>query len=256
MSLDLEGKTAVVTGSGQGIGRAVAHLLAAQGAAVIVNSRSAQSPDNTTTAADVTEEILASGGRARAVFADAGTMRGAGELIEAALESFGSVDILVNNAGVYPAARVEDMTEQTWDTVMNVNLKSTYATCHYAIPHMRSKGFGRVVNMISRAGLAGLASMTAYAASKAGVTGFTFALAKEVADAGITVNCVAPSAATERPERTAAERRARTGHTSFAAPSARTAEQIAPMVAYLVGDQGVGDQRPHLLCGGRAGVAL
>lgn len=236
MSSSLQGKTAIVTGSGQGIGRAVALLLAQQGAEVIVNSRNAQSRDDTSTAADVADEITAAGGRARAVFADVGTMRGAAELVDAALETFGSVVVLVNNAGVYPSVRVEDMTEDTWDTVMNMNLKSTYATAHYGLPHMKAGAGGRIINMISRAGLAGLPSMTAYAAAKAGVTGFTFGLAKKVLGDGITVNCVAPSAATMRTQRTAGVRRAGRGRAKFAPPEQRAPEHIAPAIIYLASD--------------------
>jgi NAD(P)-dependent dehydrogenase (short-subunit alcohol dehydrogenase family) len=230
------GTTAIVTGSGQGIGRAIALFLAQRGAAVVVNSRTAQSRDDTSTAADVADEIAAAGGRVKPVFADVGTMHGAAELVEAAVETFGSIDILVNNAGVYPSVRAEEMTEDTWDMVMNVNLKATYATAHYALPYMRARSGGRVINMISRAGLAGVPAMTAYSAAKAGVIGFTFALAKEVAGDGITVNCVSPSAATVRTQRTDAARRAATGQAEFPSAEQRSSAHIAPAVAYLASD--------------------
>ncbi len=234
------GKTAIVTGSGQGIGRAIALFLAQRGAAVVVNSRNAQSRDDTSTAADVADEIAAAGGRVKPVFTDVGTMRGAAELVEAAVETFGSIDILVNNAGVYPSVRAEDMTEDTWDVVMKVNLKAAYATAHYALPHMKARGGGRVINMISRAGLAGVPAMTAYSAAKAGVIGFTFALAKEVVGDGITVNCVSPSAATVRTQRTDAERRAATGQAEFPPAEQRSSAHIAPAVAYLASDAASG----------------
>jgi NAD(P)-dependent dehydrogenase (short-subunit alcohol dehydrogenase family) len=146
---------------------------------------------------------------------------------------------LVNNAGAYPYVSVEEMTEDTWDTTMNVNLKATYATAHFAVAHMRARGGGRIINMISRAGLAGLPTMTAYSAAKAGVTGFTYGLAKELMEDGITVNCIAPSAATERSEREASTRRARTGHVKFAEVE-RTSEQVAPSVAFLAGEAAAG----------------
>jgi NAD(P)-dependent dehydrogenase (short-subunit alcohol dehydrogenase family) len=140
---------------------------------------------------------------------------------------------------VYPYVSVEEMTEDTWDMTMNVNLKAAYATAHFAVPHMRPRGSGRIINMISRAGLAGLPAMTAYSAAKAGVTGFTYGLAKELMEDRITVNCVAPSAATVRSERDAGTRRARTGHAKFA-EAERTSEQVAPSVAFLAGEAAAG----------------
>jgi len=102
------------------------------------------------------------------------------------------------------------MTEETWDATMGINLKATYATAHFAVPHMKAKGKGRIINMVSRAGLEGVATMTAYSAAKAGVMGFTFGLSKELKEHGITVNGIAPSAATDRSTRVASERWAAT----------------------------------------------
>ena len=228
----LTGKVAVVTGSGQGIGRAIALLLAAEGAAVVVNSRTAQSPDGTSTAADVAAEISAAGGRAEAVFVDAATMDGARSLVDGAAEIFGSVDIVVNNAGSWPTIRIDEMGESAWDEVMGVNLKSAYAMAHYAVPRMRKGGWGRILTVISRVGLVGAATMSAYSASKAGAMGLTFALAKELAGDGITVNCLAPTANTARSARTAAERHAMVGLV-VPASAERTPERIAPLAVYL-----------------------
>src|SRR4029453_14552299 len=116
-----------------------------------------------------------------------------------------------------------------------VNLKSAYATSHLAVPGMRAQGGGRIINVISRVGLAGTPGMTAYAASKAGGVGFTLALSKELFNDGITVNALAPTANTVRAQRTAAERHAMTGRVIPSSPN-RTPEHIAPIAAYLASD--------------------
>jgi 3-oxoacyl-[acyl-carrier protein] reductase len=231
----LSGRAAVVTGSGQSIGRSIALLLAQEGAAVVTNSRSAKSRDDTPTAHDTAEEIKAAGGRAIPVFADVGTMAGAAAVVDGCISEFGGLDILVNNAGFGATHRIADMTEAQWDAVLDVNLKACYATAHFAVPHMTDRRYGRILNVISRVGLAGSATMSAYAAAKAGAMGFTFALAKELAADGITVNCLAPTANTVRAQRTATERYAMTGRVIPGSPN-RTPDHVAPMVAYLVSE--------------------
>ena len=235
----LSGRAAVVTGSGQSVGRAIALLLAEEGAAVVTNSRSPTNHDDTPTAGDTAREIIAAGGRAIPVFADMGTMAGAGAVVDACVSEFGSVDILVNNAGFGATARIGDMTEAEWDRIVDVNLKACYATAHYAVPHMAERRYGRILNITSRVGFAGSASMSAYAAAKAGMVGLTVALAKELAPDGITVNCLAPTANSVRAQRSAAERYAMTGRVIPASPN-RTPEHVAPMVAYLVSDHASG----------------
>ena len=235
----LAGKAAVVTGSGQSIGRAIAQLLAAEGASVIVNSRTAVSRDDTPTAQDCADEINAAGGRAVAVFADVATMSGAARIVESCVEQFGGIDILVNNAGGGSTVRIEEMDETEWDRVIGMNLRGTYATAHYAVPHLKRRGGGRIINIISRVGLAGSATMSAYAAAKAGTVGFSFALAKELAADAITVNCVAPTANSVRAMRTAEERYAMIGRV-IPASSNRTPAHIAPLVAHLASDETAG----------------
>jgi len=235
----LAGKAAVVTGSGQSIGRAIAMLLAEEGAAVVVNSRTATSRDGTPTAADTAGEIVAAGGRAVPVFADVGTMDGAAAVVDGCHAEFGSVDIVVNNAGFGPTVRIAEMAEAEWDAALAANLKSCYATTHFAVPHMAEQGWGRIVNITSRVGLTGSPTMVAYAAAKAGMVGLTFALAKELASDGITVNCLAPTANTVRAQRTADERHALTGRVIPGSPN-RTPEHVAPMVVHLAGDHAAG----------------
>jgi NAD(P)-dependent dehydrogenase (short-subunit alcohol dehydrogenase family) len=166
-------------------------------------------------------------------------MEGASRIVETCVDEFGAIDILVNNAGGGSTVHVEEMDEGEWDRVLDMNLKGTYATVHYAVPHMKRKGSGRILNVISRVGLAGSPTMSAYSAAKLGVVGFTYAISKELAASGITVNCVAPTANTVRAQRTATERYAMTGRV-IPASANRTPEHIAPIVAHLVGDSTAG----------------
>lgn len=232
----LDGRVAVVTGSGQSIGRAVAELLALEGASVVVNSRTETSPDDTPTAADTVRDISAQGGRATAVFADVATMEGAQQAVEAAVTTFGRLDILVNNAGGGGVlSTIEALAEPDWDAVILANLKSQYACTHFAVPHLVKGGGGRIVNVGSIVGLLGMSQMTAYAAAKGGVLGLTMALAHELASSGITVNCVLPSAATDRNNRTRTEREALTGVVVPLTPD-RVPEAVAPLIAFLATD--------------------
>src|SRR5688572_13100331 len=153
-----KGKVAIVTGSGQSIGRAIAQLLAKEGARVVVNSRSEQSRDGTPTAGDTANEIKKEGGEAIAVFADASRMEGARKLVDAAAETYGKVDILVNNAGFPQAYKgIDELSEQEWDDILTGNLKSQYACIHFAAPLMKRNGSGRILNISSPIGLYGLA---------------------------------------------------------------------------------------------------
>jgi NAD(P)-dependent dehydrogenase (short-subunit alcohol dehydrogenase family) len=228
-----EGKVAIVTGSGQGIGQGLAVYLADHGAHVVTNSRSSTNSDGTTTASDTAAQIEQSGGRATAVFADVGTMAGCSKVVDAAMEITGRVDILINNAGWSgPVRPVGELTGDEWTETLNVNLTSQFGCCHFAVPAMLDAGWGRVVNVSSNVGLFGLGQMTPYAAAKAGSLGLTFALAHECAGTGITVNALLPTSSTIRTERSRAERQLRTGHT--VTPSAlRSPEAIAPLVGYL-----------------------
>ncbi|MGI2336573.1 MAG: 3-oxoacyl-[acyl-carrier-protein] reductase [Dehalogenimonas sp.] len=182
----LAGKTAVVTGAGRGIGRAVALQLAAEGAAVVLNSLS-DSADK------VAAEINLAGGTAVAVRGDVSRTDDVAALINAAVTSFGRLDILVNNAGITRDNLLLRMNEEDWDTVLDTNLKSVYLCCRAALkPLLKSRGSGRIINISSIIGLSGNAGQANYAASKAGIIGLTKSLAKELASRQITVNAVAP----------------------------------------------------------------
>ena len=182
----LEGKIAVITGAGRGIGAALARRFAAEGASVILNSLS-------DSAAKVAEDITASGGKAIAVQGDVSKADDVARIIEAAVATFGRIDILVNNAGITRDGLVMRMSEEDWDAVLDTNLKSVYLCCRAALrPMLKSRNGGRIINLSSVTGLAGNVGQANYAASKAGIIGLTKSLAKELATRQVTVNAIAP----------------------------------------------------------------
>ncbi len=184
----LEGKIAIVTGGSRGIGRAIAEDLAKNGAKVVVNYNS-----NADAANEAVAAIEALGSEAIAIQADVSDFDQAQALGKAAIEKFGKVDILVNNAGTTKDTLLMTMKEAQWDDVMDINLKSAFNMSKaVARPMMRKKQGGRIINISSVSGLIGLPGQSNYSASKAGMIGFSKALAKELGARAITVNCVAP----------------------------------------------------------------
>jgi len=185
--MSLSEKAALVTGASRGIGRAIALELAKNGARVMVNyARDAAGAEATVQA------IQAAGGEARAIQADVSDFKAADSLVKATVEAFGSVDILVNNAGTTRDQLIMLMSEADWDTVIAANLKSAFNCSKAAVRVMLRKRSGRIINIASVAGIMGNAGQTNYSASKAGLIGFTRALAREVATRAITVNAIAP----------------------------------------------------------------
>jgi 3-oxoacyl-[acyl-carrier protein] reductase len=184
---DLTYKVAVVTGSSKGIGAGIAKALAVQGAKVAVNYRS--SPDE---AAAVADSIKEDGGEVIVVQADVSQFDEAQRLIKETIDTFGQIDILVNNAGTTRDMLLMKMKPEDWELVLKTNLSSAY-NCSKAVARpMMKKRSGRIINITSVVGLAGQAGQTNYAASKAGLVGFTKSLAKELGSRNITVNAVAP----------------------------------------------------------------
>jgi len=183
----LAGKVAVVTGGSRGIGRAICERLADEGAKVVVNHRASAEQ-----AAEVVAAIREKGGEAIAVQADVSDFQQAQELIKAATEQWGRIDVLVNNAGTTRDTLLMMMKESDWDLVINTNLKSVFNCCKAVARGMVRQRAGRIVNITSVAGLAGNPGQTNYAASKAGIIGFTKSLAKELGSRNVTVNAVAP----------------------------------------------------------------
>lgn len=184
----LPDKIAIVTGASRGIGRAIALDLAANGAGVVINYNS--SADE---AQELVTQIEQDGGRAVAIQANVSQLSEAQELVKAARAHFGQIDILVNNAGTTRDMLLMIMKEDDWDVVLDTNLKSLFNCCKAVLrPMVRQKRGGRIINISSIVGLVGQGGQTNYAASKAGVVGFTKALAKEMGPRQITVNAVAP----------------------------------------------------------------
>ncbi|HWQ83643.1 MAG TPA: 3-oxoacyl-ACP reductase family protein [Anaerolineales bacterium] len=185
-SLSLAGKVALVTGGGQGIGRTLCLALAEAGADIAVAD--ILLPPAEQTAAD----IQAMGRKSLAIEADVGLGESVRNMVAACVEGLGRLDILVNNAGIFPIAVVALMSEAEWDRVMDINLKGVFLCSQAALAPLRQSGSGRIINLASVSGLVGAVGMAAYAASKAGVVGFTKSLAREVAPSAITVNAIAP----------------------------------------------------------------
>jgi NAD(P)-dependent dehydrogenase (short-subunit alcohol dehydrogenase family) len=182
-----KGKTAIITGGGRGIGRAIARKLAGEGAAVLVASRSSKEIDA------AAAEIQQSGGRAKAVSADVSKQAECEKIVRAAREAFGAIHILVNNAGILgPVAPAEGTTPQQWDEVLAINLTSVFLMSRLVVPEMYERGSGTILNVSSIAGKAAFPMNSAYAASKAGVSGLTRTLAAEGARKGVRVNAISP----------------------------------------------------------------
>ncbi|MGE5224078.1 MAG: 3-oxoacyl-[acyl-carrier-protein] reductase [Omnitrophica WOR_2 bacterium] len=186
-SLSMEGRVAIVTGGSRGIGRTIAETLAKRGAQIVL-------ADMQIDLAKTTAQEIASttGCRVTPVYVDVSNHNNAKEMVETAIAEFGHVDILVNNAGVTRDTLIMRMEESDWDLVLNVNLKGVFNCSKAVIRPMMKQRYGRIVNISSVSGLAGQVGQTNYSASKAGIVGFTKALAREVASRQITVNAVAP----------------------------------------------------------------
>lgn len=184
----LQGRVAIVTGGGRGIGAAEAAALAGSGAALLV-------VDQNESAYEVASHIAESGCEAVGLIADVSTTEDATLVLDTAVDLFGGVDILVNNAGILRDGLVHNMTDEQWDDVIRVNLRGHFVVTRAVLPLLRQRGWGRIINTASEAGL-GAGGSSNYAASKEGVVGFTRSLAREVKKYGITVNAIRPRAAT------------------------------------------------------------
>jgi 3-oxoacyl-[acyl-carrier protein] reductase len=184
-----DGKVALVTGAGGGLGRAEALLLAADGACVVVNNRTRDGRSSTAEA--VVEEICASGGRAVASNHDIAGPDGANGAVATAINAFGSLDILINNAAVVRVGAIEELSEETWDEVLNISLRGTFLVCRAAIQYLRAGDQSVILNTGSESGH-GHAYLGAYAAAKEALIGLTGSLARELAADGIRCNVVRP----------------------------------------------------------------
>ena len=179
-------KVAIVTGSGQGIGRGIALALAKEGAKIVVT-------DITDRIYDVVKEMRTLGIHALAMKADVSSATQVEEMVKNSIEKFGRIDILVNNAGIFPLKPLIEMTEADWDQVLNVNLKGVFNCTKSTIPHMMNRKSGKIINIASIAGVViGFSALSHYSASKGGIVGFTRSTALEFAPFGINVNAIAP----------------------------------------------------------------
>ena len=237
-SLRFDGRTAIVTGAGgnPSLGRAHALLLGARGANVVVNDigRDPETPgySGSASAAAVAEEIRALGGKAVANTDSVATEDGAAAVVQTALDAFGGVDIVVNNAGISIAAPFDEMTSRDFRRHIDINLLGPLWICRAAWPHMRTKGYGRIVNTTSGA-LAGFTWLVAYGASKGGLLSLTRSLAAEGASLGIKVNAVNPGAFT----RMVAAQQAPTSPMYRHARENLPPEIVSPVVAFLAHEQ-------------------
>lgn len=253
----LEGKVIAMTGAGRGIGRECALLAASEGARIVVNDPGVN-PDGSGTdagpAQQVVEEIKKMGGQAVANLADVSTMDGGESVIKTALDTYGRLDGLINLAAILRDRMVFNLTEEEWDDVIRVDLKGHFTTLKPAAVLMRQQRYGRIVNYSSVSGLNGNSGQANYGAAKAGVAGLTRVAARDLGRYGVTVNCIAPGAATRLTATvpsSAREMRARSGiagaqgpATPAAAPAQdpavdpmRGPDMVAPMTVYLLLDE-------------------
>lgn len=240
----LDGKVAIVTGAGRGIGRGEALLLAAEGAAVVVNDLGGEwdgSGTDKRLAQLVVDEIKAAGGKASANYDNVANWKGAKKLLDQAVDEFGKLDIVVNNAGILRDKMMFNMSEDDWDAVVRVHMKGHAATTHHACVYWRAQSkagepvAGRFINTASESGLFGMKGQGNYAAAKAGIASLTQVTAREMKRYGVTANAIAPRARTRMITNTF-------GEGVMAAPQDEGAfdqfapENVAPLVAFLASD--------------------
>jgi 2-hydroxycyclohexanecarboxyl-CoA dehydrogenase len=238
---DLAGSTALITGAGGGLGQAVALHLGQQGVAVAAVDQDAVS------AARTLAEVERSGARGLALQADVGDPRQVTAAVARAREGLGPIDYLVNIAGYFEAAPVQEITDDQWERMLDVHLGGTFRCCRAVVPEMIERRFGRIVNVASvqayGAGFGYLPPSTHYAAAKAGIIGFTRALAREVGPHGITVNAVAPTATDTpmwRADTPASEREARRVERARLIPLGRIGQpaDVAAAILFLLSPAG------------------
>ena len=230
--MDFTGKVALVTGSGRGIGKAIALKLAENGATLIINDVGDSAP-----AEQTVTEIKNMNRQAMVVMTDVSSSTDVNRMVETAITTYGKVDILVNNAGITRDQLTMKMTDEEWDKVLAIDLKSVFLCTRAVLRPMLKQRSGRIVSMSSVVGIIGNAGQANYAAAKAGIIGFTKTIAKEVASRGITVNAVAPGFIDTSMTQVLPEERKQTIMASIPLGYLGTPRDIAETVAFLASEE-------------------
>ncbi len=236
----LDGRVAIITGAGRGIGASLARIMAAEGCAVVVNDLGAAvdgAGEDSQPADQVVEEIVSAGGVAKSNFEDVSDHTAAERIVQSAIDEFGQLDVLVNVAGILRDRMLFNMSEQEWDDVVRVHLKGTYNPTKHASVYWRKERRGkyRIINFTSGSGLHGAPGQPNYAAAKLGIVGFTYSCANALGPYGVTANAIAPGAATRMTATIPGARRRNLGLT--ADNPVRSPDNIAPPVVYLASEE-------------------
>jgi len=231
-SKPLDGRRAVVTGAGSGIGGAIALAYAQAGAQLLLADIDAARADS------VARRCRALGAQAETVIGDVGDESTAHRIVDRCVQAFGGIDILVNNAGMLTQSRCADMSTAMWDEMLRVDLRSVFLCARRAVPHMQAQRWGRIINIASQLGIKGGVELSHYAAAKAGVIGFTKSLALEVAPDNVLVNAIAPGPiATPLVDGISADWK-RAKETSLPLGRFGRADEVAPTAVLLASDPG------------------
>jgi 3-oxoacyl-[acyl-carrier protein] reductase len=230
--MDFTGKVALVTGSGRGIGKAIAMKLAQNGATLVINDVGDNAPAEQTIA-----EIKAINHQSTAIMADVSSSADVTRMVDAAIAAYGKIDILVNNAGITRDQLTMKMSDEEWDKVIAIDLKSVFLCTRAVLRPMLKQRSGRIISMSSVVGIIGNAGQANYAAAKAGIIGFTKTIAKEVASRGITVNAVAPGFIDTPMTQVLAPERKQALLANIPLGSLGTPQDIAETVAFLASEE-------------------
>ncbi|MEB3101776.1 SDR family NAD(P)-dependent oxidoreductase [Ferviditalea candida] len=230
--MKLKGRTAIVTGAGQGMGEAIAIAYAKEGADLSLNIYG----QSQAKLKALTDELSSYGGKVIVTEGDITKTEVVRSLIESTVCTFGRIDILVNNAGILTQSLIQDMSIEMWDRMLEVDLKSVFLTTRLAVPYMIEQRWGRIINMASQLGQKGGIELSHYAAAKAGVIGFTKSVALELGQYGITANCIAPGPIETQMVADIDENWKAWKKSQLAIPRFGRVEEVAPTAVLLASD--------------------